>query len=127
MYRAADDLFHIKITLEKKYDSYSLQAKQYEKQYNGAKTALALAQTSYSLCKSNCNGILQNIRNITNNLNNLIGKMNAVNSEMNSIHDQLDGISSKLYALDREAREFVPKVKKYFTDNLKNGTISDKK
>lgn len=126
LYKEADNLFEEKKSLERDYDGYMGRRRSYEKQFNGAKVALALAKTSYSLCKSNCNSIRQNIKNIINNLNNLVDKMNNCNSEMNSIHDKLDGISKRLYALDGEARELIPKIKKYFSDSVKNGTISTK-
>jgi cell fate (sporulation/competence/biofilm development) regulator YlbF (YheA/YmcA/DUF963 family) len=78
------------------YERLAGKVKAKEKQYNTAKTMAALAQTSYNLCRSNCQSKYQTYVNATNNVNRIVQEYRDLVARLKSMQRSVQQLQDKL-------------------------------
>ena len=84
-----------------------------EKQYHTAKTMAALAQTSYNLCRSNCQSKYQTYVNTTNNVNRIVQEYRDLVARLKSMQASLRHYQDKLDAKRNTVNRLGEKIANY--------------
>jgi len=124
LYREFESLLSEKKSQERENTNYSNRIEQYEKQYNSAKTMLALVEANYSMCRSNCGSIAQNANNIINNMNNIASKIDNANNGLSRTYNRVENIARRMREIDKQQHSIKSELNNYIRENISKGNIS---